>query len=140
MVTPEAINLMLAQAWPTAKVICLEVSSDQVLAKLEPSLSQLRPGGFISGPTQFALADAALWFLASGAHGRVEPMALTSELSIRYLRPAIGSTLYAKAELARAGKRAVVGSVRIWVNEDQHRPTAVAQGTYHLPLNNEESK
>ena len=94
---------------------------------------EVRPGGFISGPTQFALADAALWYLAFVAIGRVEPMALTSELSIRFLRPAVGVELWARATLEGAGRRNVVGSVRIWVDEREDRATAVAQGTYALP-------
>ena len=93
----------------------------------------LRPGGYVSGPTQFALADAALWYLVFGAIGRVEPMALTSELSIRFIRPAIGETLWARATLDVAGRRNVVGTVRIWVDEREDRATAVAQGTYALP-------
>ncbi len=94
---------------------------------------QLRPGGYISGVAQFAAADAALWFLVFGAIGQIEPMALTSELSIRYLRPAIGRELWARASLHAAGRRNVVGSVTVWVDENEHKPTAVAQGTYVLP-------
>jgi acyl-coenzyme A thioesterase PaaI-like protein len=40
--------------------------------------------------------------------GRVEPRALTSELSIRFLRPAIGETLWARAAVDSAGRRNVV--------------------------------
>ena len=93
----------------------------------------MRPGGFISGPTQFAIADAALWYLAFGAIGRVELMALTSELSIRFLRPAIGDVLNARAELASKSRRSVVGTVWVWAGDDERRPSAVAQGTYALP-------
>ena len=85
------------------------------------------------GRPNFALADAALWYLVFGAIGRVEPMALTSELSIRFIRPAIGETLWARATLDVAGRRNVVGTVRIWVDEREDRATAVAQGTYALP-------
>ena len=95
--------------------------------------SELRPGGFISGPTQFGLADAALWFLVFAVIERVEPMALTSELSIRYVRPAVGRTLWARATADVAGRRNVVGTVRIWVDDRSDKPTAVAQGTYMLP-------
>ena len=73
--------------------------------------------GFVAGPTQFALADAALWYLVFGALGRIEPMALTSELSIRFLRPAIGPTLHARADLAAISRRSVVGSVTLWTGD-----------------------
>ena len=94
----------------------------------------LRPGGFISGPTQFARVDAVLWYLTFGAIGRIEPMALTSELSIRFLRPAQGTVLWAKATLDVAGRRNVVGTVRVWCDDRVDKPTATAQGTYVLPI------
>ena len=43
------------------------------------------------------MADSAVWFLVNGALGRLEPMTVTSELSIRFLRPAKGDKLYARA-------------------------------------------
>ena len=94
---------------------------------------ELRPGGFISGPTQFSLADAALWYVVFAAIGRIEPMALTSELSIRFLRPAIGDVLWARGTLESAGRRNVVGTVHVWTDDRPEKPTAVAQGTYVLP-------
>ena len=60
-------------------------------------------------------------------------MALTSELSIRYLRPAIGPRLHARADLAAISRRSVVG-LGDGVDGDSTKPTAVAQGTYALPL------
>ena len=39
----------------------------------------------------------------------------------------------ARAILHGAGRRNVVGSVSVWVDGNEHRPSAVAQGTYALP-------
>ena len=64
----------------------------------------------------------------------MEPMALTSELSIRFLRPAIGSVLYARADVDIVTRRSVVGTVRLWCDDEVDRPTATAQGTYAIPL------
>lgn len=47
------------------------------------AIHKQRIGGYISGPTQFALADVAMWIAVFGAKGFNE-MAMTSELSIRY--------------------------------------------------------
>ena len=73
------------------------------------------------------------WYVTFVAIGRIEPMALTSELSIRFLRPAQGERLWARADLATATRRSVVGSVSVWMDDNSDRPTAVAQGTYVLP-------
>ena len=75
----------------------------------------------------------ALWYVTFVAIGRIEPMALTSELSIRFLRPAQGERIWARADLATATRRSVVGSVSVWMDDRSDRPTAVAQGTYVLP-------
>jgi uncharacterized protein (TIGR00369 family) len=133
--TPALINKAVAASFPGSSNVCVELGDGWVTAKLIPDERSLRPGGFISGPTQFGLADSALWFMAFNAIGRIELMALTSELSIRYLRPAVGQILWATATLDSAGRRNVVGTVRLWVDDRRDRPTAVAQGTYVLPLN-----
>ena len=74
------------------------------------------------------------------AIGRVEPMALTSELSIRFLRPAAGDVLWAACRSRRAGRRNVVGTVRLWTDDRVDKPTAVAQGTYALPADPSECR
>ena len=132
-VSAEEINAMLDTFWPSARIRCASVGSTWGEAKLEVAPNDLRPGGFVAGPIQFACADAAFWFMVAGALGRVEPMAMTSELSIRYLRPASGESVCARAELVRLGRSTVVANVSVW-SGDPERPTAVAQGTYTLPV------
>jgi uncharacterized protein (TIGR00369 family) len=129
----EEINALVQPAFPGSPNSCAEVGDGYAVARRVISGEELRPGGYISGPTQFAVADAALWYLVFAVIERVELMALTSELSIRYLRPAIGATLWARATLDKAGRRNVVGTVRVWTDHRMDKPTATAQGTYALP-------
>lgn len=132
--TAEQVNEMVAAHFPGSGNSCVEVAAEFAIARRDVEPAAIRPGGFVSGPTQFALADAALWYLVFGATRRIEPMALTSDLSIRFLRPAIGDVLWGKATLEAAGRRNVVGTFRIWIDDREHKPTAVGQGTYALPL------
>jgi len=129
-----AVNEMIEQLFPGSNNTCDAIGADFAVARREISEAELRPGAFVSGPSQFGLADAALWYLVFGATGRIEPMALTSELSIRFLRPAQGKVLWAKATLDVAGRRNVVGTVHVWCDDRSDKPTATAQGTYVLPL------
>ena len=131
--TPSEITLAVNEAFPGATNSCHAVGPDWALAKATTHPDMVRPGGYISGPTQFALADAALWFMTFVAIGQIELMALTSELSIRFLRPAVGETLWARATIDKAGRRSVVGTVRLWGDDNETKPTATAQGTYALP-------
>ncbi|MEJ7721776.1 MAG: PaaI family thioesterase [Ilumatobacteraceae bacterium] len=134
IVTPDAVNEMVRDHFPGSSNRCLELGADYAVAELITTPESIRPGGFISGPSQFGLADAALWYLVFVAIGRIEPMALTSELSIRFLRPAVGDRLGARATLESRSRRSVIGSVHIWAGDAAHKPTAIAQGTYALPF------
>lgn len=131
--TVAAINEMIDQLFPGSNNTCHEIGPTFALARREVTEEELRPGAFVSGPAQFGLADAALWYLVFGATGRIEPMALTSELSIRFLRPAQGKILWARATLDVAGRRNIVGTVRVWCDDRESKPTSTAQGTYVLP-------
>lgn len=131
--TPDGVNEMLAAEFTGTGNVCADLGDAHAVARLEVDSRSLRPGAYVSGPTQFALADAALWYLTFGAIGRVEPMALTSELSIRYLRPAQGEVLWARASLASMGSRTIVGNVNVWCDDREDKPSAVAQGSYVLP-------
>lgn len=131
--TPEAVNAMLTELFPGAQDRCHELGADWALGRRDIGPEAIRPGGYISGPEQFSLADAVLWYLTFAVLGRIEPMALTSELSIRYVRPAVGRVLWGRARLESVGRRRLVGSARIWVDDQEDRPSAVAQGTYVFP-------
>ncbi|MFT4657875.1 MAG: acyl-coenzyme A thioesterase PaaI-like protein, partial [Ilumatobacter sp.] len=129
----EQVNAMIEELFPGTGNACAKLGDGFALASRSIDETMLRPGGFVSGPTQFGLADAALWYMVFAATGRIEPMAMTSELSIRYLRPAQGSMLWARATLESAGRRNVVGTVHVWCDDREHKPSSIAQGTYALP-------
>lgn len=131
--TPEHVNETIHQHWPASIHECVEVGPTHALARCLIDQDSLRPGGFVAGPTQFSIADVALWYLSFSALGRVEPMTLTSELSIRFLRPAQGRVMWARADLDKAGRSSVVGTVKIWMDDRPNRLVSTAQGTYALP-------
>jgi len=108
---------------------CTEVGEGFALAHWPHDRSLLRPGGLISGPTQFTLADLALWYLSFTVLG-LKPMAVTSDVHITFLRPAAGGDLLARADLLRAGKTRISGRVTLWVDGAQERPVSHAVGTY----------
>ena len=133
-ISVDAINAMIAEQFPGSANHCVELGDDYAVAAYEVQATNIRPGGFVSGPTQFALIDSALWFLAFVALGRIEPMALTSELSIRFLRPAQGDRILCRATLEAVSRRSVVGTAHVWVDGRPEKITATGQGTYAVPL------
>jgi uncharacterized protein (TIGR00369 family) len=134
MVTVDAVNAMVREQYPGARNLCVELGADYAVAACDVDPSSIRPGGFVSGPTQFGLVDAALWFITFVGLQRIEPMAMTSELSIRYLRPAQGERLYCRARIEAVNRRSVVGTAHVWCDDRTDRITATAQGTYAIPL------
>lgn len=130
----DEINSMLVEQFPGTGNRCVGIGDDYAMAAYDVTPNDIRPGGFVSGPCQFGLMDSALWFLAFVGVGKIEPMALTSELSIRFLRPAVGKRIVCRATLESVSRRSVVGSAHVWVDEAPDKITSVGQGTYALPL------
>jgi acyl-coenzyme A thioesterase PaaI-like protein len=129
--TAATVNEFMIAHFPGSSNFCDEIGPGFAITRIEPGASSLRPGGIISGPSVFAACDGALYFAVFSVIG-LEPMALTSEMSIRFLRPALGTELFARAEINSVGGRTIVGTVTAWTT-DQARPVAVAQGTYIRP-------
>ena len=81
--------------------------------RMKPGDRHLRPGGTISGPTMFALADCAV-YLAIIAHVGLEALAVTTNASIDFMRkPQAGVPLVADVELLKLGRGLAVGDVRL---------------------------
>ena len=94
--------------------------------------SQLRPGGTISGPSIFALADVALYVAILAQIGR-EKLAVTTNLNINFLSKPAPRDLLGEARLMKLGKRLAVGEVRIWSEGAESALCAHATGTYSIP-------
>ncbi len=133
--TAEEVNAFVVETFPAAAhngVQCEELGDRTATARLTFDETQLRPGGYISGPNIFAVADSALWFASFTVIG-LEAMAVTNEMSIRFLRPAQGGDLLARAVINSASARRLVGTIELWIDGSPDRLVAVAQGAYSRP-------
>jgi uncharacterized protein (TIGR00369 family) len=91
----------------------------------------IRPGGTISGPTMMTLADVAMYLAVLTAIGPV-PLAVTTSLTINFLRRPAPADLVAEAELMKLGKRLAVGQVEIR-SAGEAEMVAHATSTYSIP-------
>jgi len=91
----------------------------------------IRPGGTISGPTMMALADLAMYIAVIASIGPV-PLAVTTNLSINFLRRPGAADLLAEARLMKLGKRLAVGEVAIR-SAGAAELVAHATSTYSIP-------
>ena len=92
----------------------------------------LRPGGTVSGPSMFALADVAMYLAILSRIGPVA-LAVTTNCSMDFMRkPAAGLDLRAEARLWKLGRRLAVGDVLLY-SQGVAEPVARAGLTYAIP-------
>lgn len=91
----------------------------------------IRPGGTISGPTMMELADFAMYVAVFSAVGR-QPLAVTTNLNINFLRKPGARDLVAECRLLKLGKRLAVGEVALF-SDGAMEPVAHATSTYSIP-------
>jgi uncharacterized protein (TIGR00369 family) len=92
----------------------------------------IRPGGTVSGPAMFKLADFAVYVAILGERGATALQAVTSNLNITFLtRPAPGD-MVAEVRLIRLGRRLAVALVELY-SDGHAEMVAHATATYALP-------
>lgn len=92
----------------------------------------LRPGGTVSGPSMFALADVAIYLAILSRVGPVA-LAVTTNCSIDFMRkPVANRDLLAEARLLKLGRALAVGDVLLR-SEGSDAIVARAGLTYSIP-------
>ena len=109
----------------------VEAEPGRVLVRQAFASRTLRPGGLISGPAQMGVADVAAYALVLAHIGEVA-MAVTSSLTIHFLRGAKPGDLYAEGTLLKLGRRIATVDVLIW-SESRERAAAKATVAYAIP-------
>ncbi len=109
-----------------------EVGDMRIRVRLLVGERHLRPGGTVSGPSIFALADVTV-YLATLAMIGPEALAVTTNCSIDFMRkPTAGTDLIAECRLLKLGKLLSVGDVMIY-SVGLEAPVARASLTYAIP-------
>lgn len=132
--TESELMAFLAREFPqVADDFSIErVTEDGVIMRLLTAERHLRPGGTVSGPTMFALADVAMYFAVLSRIGP-KALAVTTNCSIDFMRkPEAGRDLIATGRLLKLGRVLAVGDVLIQ-SEGKDAPVARASLTYSIP-------
>lgn len=108
-----------------------EMGWGRCVMEVGASPRSIRAGGTLSGPTMFALADLALYGAVLSQIGHV-PLAVTSNMTIHFLKKPPPRTLVGEARILKPGKRLAYGEVLIHSDGDPD-PVAHATGTYAIP-------
>jgi uncharacterized protein (TIGR00369 family) len=110
----------------------LEVAPPLVTMALIASNKHLRPGGTVSGPSMFGLADVCAYFCILSALGPVA-LAVTTNCSIDFMRKPPEGRLLCRMELLKLGRALAVCEGRIFTEGAPHKPVARASLTYSIP-------
>lgn len=119
---------------PLVGMLAMEVESVQagaVTIRVPYRDEFVRPGGTVSGPVMMAVADFAMYGVVMSLIGRVE-LAVTTNLSINFLRRPPPDDVLAKARILKLGKRLAVGEVLLHGGND-HDLVAHVTSTYSIP-------
>ena len=140
VMTAEEIGKLLAAEFPQAFYpgcghSIERVGHGDVRVRWTFDRKSLRPGGTVSGPTMMELADFAMYVAVFSAIGP-QPLAVTTNLNINFLRKPAAADLVADAKLMKIGKRLAVGEVTIY-SEGQADPVAHVTSTYSIPNNSQ---
>ncbi|MTJ05244.1 MAG: PaaI family thioesterase [Sediminimonas qiaohouensis] len=132
--TIDALHEFMAEQFPqVAEDFTIEqLDEEGVCVRLNVAERHLRPGGTVSGPSMFALADVAV-YLAVLARIGPRALAVTTNCSLDFMRkPAAGVDLVAECRLLKLGRVLAVGDVLIR-SEGMAQPVARATMTYSIP-------
>jgi len=139
----DQFNQLSEEQMPFAKAMGLElekITDSGVLMRAHYSEHYLRPGGTISGPIMMALADAAMYALVLSRIGPVE-LAVTTNLSINFLRKPKPGDVIAEARMLKLGKRLAVGEVSLYSDgQDNGDLVAHVTATYSIPPQRKETQ
>jgi uncharacterized protein (TIGR00369 family) len=108
------------------------VGPEGLVLRLRVAARHLRPGGTVSGPSIFALADVAMYLAILSRIGPVA-LAVTTNCAIDFMRkPAAGRDLLGQARVLKLGRSLAVGDVMVF-SEGAPDPVARASLTYAIP-------
>ncbi|WP_306312619.1 PaaI family thioesterase [Streptomyces hydrogenans] len=121
----------ILRAQPFSRLVGADVSAfgdGGAILELPIREDLLQQNGFVHGGVLSYAADNAITFAAGAALG---PAVLTAGYSIDYVRPAVGVTLRARAEVLHAGRRQAVVRCELLTVDEEGAETlcALAQGT-----------
>jgi uncharacterized protein (TIGR00369 family) len=119
---------------PLVGILAMEVESvlpGAVTIRVPYRDEFVRPGGTVSGAVMMAVADFAMYGVVLSLIGRVE-LAVTTNLSINFLRRPPPGDVLAKARILKLGKRLAVGEVLLHGGDDEDLVAHVTS-TYSIP-------
>lgn len=134
VVNAEEMTAFLSKVFPQVEGMFSIDRLDEtaLVMRLHASEQHLRPGGTVSGPAMFALADVGAYVITMSRIGR-QALAVTTSCAIDFMRkPAAGADVLGEFRLLKLGRTLSVVDCLLF-SEGQAEPVARASLTYSIP-------
>jgi len=127
------MHAYMAEVFPElgSRFEVLAIGPLRLTARMVATPVDLRPGGTVSGPALFALADCAFYMAVLAMVGR-QALAVTTSCAIDFMRKPAPGALTAEARILKLGGALAVGDVLLF-SEGVDGPVARAGLTYSVP-------
>ena len=116
-----------------------KLTVNEVRVRLHVTERHLRPGGTVSGPSMFGLADISVYLAVLAVIGP-NSLTVTTNCSIDFMRKPLANTdIIARCKLLKVGKSLAVGDVLLY-SEGARDAVARATLTYSIPPSSDKQK
>ncbi|MEY3004828.1 MAG: hypothetical protein RLZZ491_2004 [Pseudomonadota bacterium] len=130
----DALGRFLADTFPqvAGEIVVEDLRDSALRARLIVGDRHLRPGGTVSGPAMFALADVSAYLTILAMIGP-KALAVTTNCSMDFMRkPQAGADLICECRLLKLGRVLAVGDCLLF-SDGGADPVARATLTYSIP-------
>ena len=136
VLTTGEVNELLARVYPELNAQlgsyeAVDVFAGGCTVRLNADGRHLRPGGTVSGPSLFTLADIG-GYVCVLSHAGPDVLSVTTNLNINFVRKAEAGPIHGHCRILKLGKSLMVFDIDIVAGPDKHT-VAHATGTYSIP-------
>lgn len=116
----------------SGRLIIESVGENAATVRMQADPLMIRPGGTVSGPAMFKLADLAVYAAVLARLGEDGIEAVTTSMTLNFLRRPAPGDIVARVRVLKFGRRLVVAEVTMTSGDDPEI-VAHATGTYSVP-------
>ena len=129
-------NRLLKEVYPQlnadfASYSAIDVFPGGCVVRLDADERHLRPGGTVSGPSLFTLADIG-GYVCVLSHAGADALSVTTNLNINFVRKAPAGPIDGHCRILKLGRSLMVFDIDI-VAGPEGQTVAHATGTYSIP-------
>ena len=129
----EEVKSFLEDVFPqiNGRVVPTKIEPMRASAIMPFNTEDVRPGGTISGPAMFMLADCAFYIVTLAMIGR-EALTVTTNCTINFMRKPAPADMRAEARILKLGRSLSVGDVTLFSRRG-HRSCCPCQSDVFHP-------